>query len=231
MYKAWNILESGKIVLITADYLAKQDKYSQRGNFYCDYCLLPVQYVYTGNPYGQSPHFRHMRVDDINVLERQCPYYCESNGIGWTPASVYKRVGLPLVLIRIGEGFELRIMFSDIENDVLESLCQQNVLVRNLSGQQREEVKNIVERARQMEVNEMVYNLERLLQREKEKSKAEGKVEGKAEGKAEGKVEGIIEVARNMLKRNMAEDVIIDLTGLTRKQVQELKEEMKDNVS
>ena len=47
--------------------------------------------------------------------------------------------------------------------------------------------------------------------------------EGKAEGKAEGKTEERNQIALNMLRSNVAEDLVAKFTGLTLKQVQKLQ--------
>ena len=60
----------------------------------------------------------------------------------------------------------------------------------------------------------------------KAKGLAEGLAEGKARGLAEGKAKGLTEatnqIAINMLRSNIAVDVVAQVTGLTVKQVQKL---------
>ncbi len=51
----------------------------------------------------------------------------------------------------------------------------------------------------------------------------EGKAEGKAEGLAKGLAEAANQIALNMVRSNIAMDSIVQLTGLTLKQVQELQ--------
>ena len=55
------------------------------------------------------------------------------------------------------------------------------------------------------------------------KGKAEGLAKGKAEGLAKGKVEAANQIALNMLRSNMAPDLVAQLTGLTLKQIQKLQ--------
>jgi predicted transposase/invertase (TIGR01784 family) len=50
-----------------------------------------------------------------------------------------------------------------------------------------------------------------------------GKAEGLAKGLAKGKVEASNQIALNMLRSNMAPDLVAQLTGLTLKQVQKLQ--------
>ena len=56
-----------------------------------------------------------------------------------------------------------------------------------------------------------------------EDAKKEGIEKGKAEGKAEGIKEKTIEIAKNMLKENIDLDTIFRVTGLTKKDIQALR--------
>jgi predicted transposase/invertase (TIGR01784 family) len=51
----------------------------------------------------------------------------------------------------------------------------------------------------------------------------EGQAKGKAEGKAEGSVEATNQIALNMLRSNVAVELVAQFTGLTLKQVQKLQ--------
>ena len=53
-----------------------------------------------------------------------------------------------------------------------------------------------------------------------------GRAEGIKKGKAEGKAEGIFTVARSMLNEGVPIEMILKVTGLTRKEV----EQIRDNV-
>ena len=50
----------------------------------------------------------------------------------------------------------------------------------------------------------------------------EGKAEGRIEGKAEGKIEGKTEVAKNMKSAGLAVQTIMQFTGLTQEQIDQL---------
>ena len=52
---------------------------------------------------------------------------------------------------------------------------------------------------------------------------AEGIAEGRAKGKAEGKAEATDQLALNMLRSNLAIDLVVQITGLSLKQVQKLQ--------
>ena len=51
---------------------------------------------------------------------------------------------------------------------------------------------------------------------------AEGKVKGKNEGLAEGKAEGKAEIAINLLKKSYPVDEIVEITGLTKEEIEKL---------
>ena len=51
---------------------------------------------------------------------------------------------------------------------------------------------------------------------------AEGKAKGKNEGLAEGKAEGKAEIAINLLKKSYPVDEIVEITGLTKEEIEKL---------
>ena len=57
-------------------------------------------------------------------------------------------------------------------------------------------------------------------------AKKEGIEEGEAKGKAEGILERNIEIAKNMLNKKFKEEDIIDVTGLTKEEIEKLKKEI-----
>ena len=56
----------------------------------------------------------------------------------------------------------------------------------------------------------------------KAKGKNEGLAEGKAKGLAEGKAEGKAEIAINLLKKNYPIDEIVEITGLSKEEIEKL---------
>ena len=61
----------------------------------------------------------------------------------------------------------------------------------------------------------------------REQQLAEGEARGRAEGKAEGKEEKAIEVVKKLVKLGIAIDIIIEATGLTRKDIEEIQENIR----
>jgi hypothetical protein len=53
---------------------------------------------------------------------------------------------------------------------------------------------------------------------------------GRAEGYLEGKLEGKSEVVKNMLAKNLAVDLIAEVTGLSKEEINKIKEEMAGNI-
>ncbi len=49
------------------------------------------------------------------------------------------------------------------------------------------------------------------------------KEEGRIEGRIEGKLEGKIEIAKNALKENLPTEIISQITGLTKEEIEKLK--------
>lgn len=56
----------------------------------------------------------------------------------------------------------------------------------------------------------------------KEEGRAEGKLEGKIEGEIKGKIEGKIEVAKNMKRKGIDIATIVEVSGLSKEQVEAL---------
>ena len=50
----------------------------------------------------------------------------------------------------------------------------------------------------------------------------QGREEGKAEGRSEGRAEEKIDVAKKMLEKNMDISLIIEITGLTKEEIEKL---------
>jgi len=58
-----------------------------------------------------------------------------------------------------------------------------------------------------------------------EKIREEGRKEGIKEGMEKGKIEGKIEVAKNLLKTGIDIEIIVKSTGLTKEEIEDLKNE------
>ncbi|AXF57504.1 hypothetical protein [Salicibibacter kimchii] len=58
----------------------------------------------------------------------------------------------------------------------------------------------------------------------REERKELGRVEGKAEGKVEGKSERTIEIAEKMLKKDFSDEEILEVTNLTEKELEAIKD-------
>ncbi len=53
----------------------------------------------------------------------------------------------------------------------------------------------------------------------------EGRIEGRAEGRVEGRKEEKIEIAKNLLSLNMTTENISKATGLSKEEIEQLREE------
>jgi predicted transposase/invertase (TIGR01784 family) len=58
----------------------------------------------------------------------------------------------------------------------------------------------------------------------RKEAKLEGKLEGKKEGKLEGKKEGKEEVAKRMLLKGLDIETIVEFTGFTKEEVEQLQQ-------
>jgi hypothetical protein len=91
-----------------------------------------------------------------------------------------------------------------IENGVLSSFLEQN----------GSEVENMLYTEFNIDVAKVVWQ---------EEARLEGEARGEARGKAEGEARGKAEVAKRLLSKNLLIDDIVDATGLTREEIEKLR--------
>lgn len=92
----------------------------------------------------------------------------------------------------------------------------------NLSAQAKKEIIKIIDESTPEEAEKMVTNMEWTLGRIYE----EGKNDSVIAGKMEGKIESKMEVAKNLLSKNIAEDLVSETTGLPIEQIRKIKAEL-----
>ncbi|HEM5115858.1 TPA: hypothetical protein U1242_002232 [Streptococcus suis] len=61
----------------------------------------------------------------------------------------------------------------------------------------------------------------------RKRGQEEGRLEGRAEGRLEGRLEGQLKIARQMLAKHFADELIKELTGLSQEDLDGLKGEHK----
>jgi predicted transposase/invertase (TIGR01784 family) len=90
----------------------------------------------------------------------------------------------------------------------------------NLPEPVRNEIITILEQSRPEEAEQMISNMGETLRKMYEDAKTEGLLAGEVKGKAEAKLED----AKKMLAKNLPEDLIIEITGLSPEQIRQIKE-------
>ncbi|MCX6089945.1 MAG: hypothetical protein NTX88_06195, partial [Candidatus Atribacteria bacterium] len=96
----------------------------------------------------------------------------------------------------------------------------------------QESMMNIINKSKPNEVNTMISNLAKTLEEMEQKAEKRGIEEGEKRGIEEGEIRGIEKgeirgkrtVAREMLHKGMDEELIAELTGLSREEVEKMKE-------
>ncbi|MCL1792111.1 MAG: hypothetical protein FWG40_12375, partial [Peptococcaceae bacterium] len=88
----------------------------------------------------------------------------------------------------------------------------------------KDEIERAHFRSRRMFRMDMEHNLIAARDEGRAEGRTEGRAEGHAEGRTKGHAEGVIAVARNMLKRNRSIDEVAEDTGLTREEVENLRD-------
>ena len=106
-----------------------------------------------------------------------------------------------------------------INDDLEEIKNMDNELIQN--AESKLELLNNDEKAK--EIAEMLIDAER----NERSALANARQEGHAEGRAKGRVEGIaqekIEVVKKMLEKNLNIDLIVDITGINKEEILEIK--------
>lgn len=122
---------------------------------------------------------------------------------------------------------ELVNSFRDMDSNDLNILRNWviNILTRNMEDDEKREIRELIQGSE--EVEEMVYNLERLYYESKEK----GIQKGREEGILKGKEEKALEIAQKLLLISMPLTDIAKATGLTEEKIEELKKSLNKQES
>ena len=91
-----------------------------------------------------------------------------------------------------------------------------------------DEIEKVTKHLYDRRIQEMFTHIDNYsVQDTRREAKAEGMAEGVAVGKAEGKAEGMIDVAKKLLKLNRPIEEIVEVTGLSRKEVEKLAKKLR----
>lgn len=100
------------------------------------------------------------------------------------------------------------------------------IIKPRLSEDISHEIEETLNSSNQMEVEYMVYNLQRTLERLERRGKEEGIREGIKEGIKEGENKKALQIAKNLLAMGMDVLKVIEVTGLTEEEVYMVRESM-----
>lgn len=108
----------------------------------------------------------------------------------------------------------------DVESLQLFKTWFKKIIKPKLPAVLQSEVEKIIDEANPWEVEKMVYNLEHTL----DEMQYEAEQKGIQKGMQEGKKTEKIEIAKAALKKGLPVEIIVDITGLDRNLIEELKE-------
>ena len=89
-----------------------------------------------------------------------------------------------------------------------------------------EDRNKILKELEESEVEKAMATFAEKLERGNAKLRKQIFAEGRTEGKTEGKIEGLTETAKMMLKENVDINFILRMTGLSKKELDKIKEKM-----
>ena len=99
----------------------------------------------------------------------------------------------------------------------------ENILTRGISSVKKEEITGIMKKSHPEEVETMISNVERVIKKSLKDAEKQGEKQGIEKGMRRGIERGIIKVAEQMLAAGEDIEKIMRYTGLSREEVEEIK--------
>jgi predicted transposase/invertase (TIGR01784 family) len=112
--------------------------------------------------------------------------------------------------------------WSGLMHEIIAAKEEIKVANELLTSISKDEIERAHYRSRKMYRMDMEHDMA-VLRREIEEGRAAGHAEGRAEGRAEGHAEGRAEIAKNALDMHLPIEQIEKLTGLSRKEIEDLR--------
>ena len=191
---------------------------------------IPVVYaivIYTGNRKWNAEKEIEKRQEKLPGIGRKGVAEYEIVDVNsYTEEELIRKEGILSKIMLIEKAKTQKELIEKIERIVRkkytkeeEEILKRIIYYIFLPSLNEEKIKEIAEKLREKEgKGEMA--VEELIRKSYDREFKRGKIEGRKLGKMQGKIQIVIE----LLKRNISEDFIIEISGITRKQIQEIKE-------
>ena len=191
---------------------------------------IPVVYaivIYTGNRKWNAEKEIEKRQEELPGIGRKGVAGYEIVDVNsYTEEELIRKEGILSKIMLIEKAKTQKELIEKIERIIRkkytkeeEEILKRIIYYIFLPSLNEEEIKEIAEKLREKEgKGEMA--VEELIRKSYDREFKRGKIEGRKLGKMQGKIQIVVE----LLKRNISEDFIIEISGITRKQIQEIKE-------
>ena len=191
---------------------------------------IPVVYaivIYTGNRKWNAEKEIEKRQEKLPGIGRKGVAEYEIVDVNsYTEEELIEKEGILSKIMLIEKAKTQKELIEKIERIIRkkytkeeEEILKRIIYYIFLPSLNEEEIKEIAEKLREKEgKGEMA--VEELIRKSYDREFKRGKIEGRKLGKMQGKIQIVVE----LLKRNISEDFIIEISGITRKQIQEIKE-------
>ena len=199
---------------------------------------IPVVYaivIYTGNRKWNAEKEIEKRQEKLPGIGRKGVAEYEIVDVNsYTEEELIRKEGILSKIMLIEKAKTQKELIEKIERIIRkkytkeeEEILKRIIYYIFLPSLNEEKIKEIAKKLREKEgKGEMAVEelIRKSYDREFKRGKLEGRKLGRKEGRQQGKMQGKIQIVVELLKRNISEDFIIEISGITRNQIQEIKE-------
>ena len=194
---------------------------------------IPVVYaivIYTGNRKWNAEKEIEKRQEELPGIGRKGVAEYEIVDVNsYTEEELIRKEGILSKIMLIEKAKTQKELIEKIERIIRkkytkeeEEILKRIIYYIFLPSLNEEEIKEIAEKLREKEEKgEMA--VEELIRKSYDREFKRGKIEGRKLGRQEGKMQGKIQIVIELLKRNISEDFIIEISNITKEEIEKIK--------
>ena len=194
---------------------------------------IPVVYaivIYTGNRKWNAEKEIEKRQEELPGIGRKGVAGYEIVDVNsYTEEELIRKEGILSKIMLIEKAKTQKELIEKIERIIRkkytkeeEEILKRIIYYIFLPSLNEEEIKEIAEKLREKEgKGEMA--VEELIRKSYDREFKRGKIEGRKLGRQEGKMQGKIQIVIELLKRNLSEDFIIEISNITKEEIEKIK--------
>ena len=194
---------------------------------------IPVVYaivIYTGNRKWNAEKEIEKRQEELPGIGRKGVAEYEIVDVNsYTEEELIEKEGILSKIMLIEKAKTQKELIEKIERIIRkkytkeeEEILKRIIYYIFLPSLNEEKIKEIAEKLREKEgKGEMA--VEELIRKSYDREFKRGKIEGRKLGRQEGKMQGKIQIVIELLKRNISEDFIIEISNITKEEIEKIK--------